>query len=57
MTIELTNHYIEASAVYEVEKIISNTYGGVEYFQFYFGSGKYSKEYHTPTYTYRIIKN
>ena len=57
MTIELTNHHIEASAVYEVEKIISNTYGGVEYFQFYFGSGKYSKEYHMPTYTYRIIEN
>ena len=57
MTIELTNRYIEASAVYEVEKIISNTYGSVEYFQFYFGSGKYSKEYHTPTYTYRIIEN
>ena len=57
MTIELTNNYIEASAVYEVEKIISNTYGGIEYFKFYFGRGKYSKEYHTPTYTYRIIDN
>ena len=57
MTVELTNRYIEASAVYEVEKIISNTYGSVEYFQFYFCSGKYSKEYHTPTYTYRIIEN
>lgn len=33
-------------------KFISNTYGSVEYFQFYFGGGKYSKEYHTPTYTY-----
>ena len=57
MTVELTNNYIEASAVYEVEKIISNTYGGIEYFQFYFGGEKYSKEYHTPTYTYRIIEN
>ena len=57
MTIELTNRYIEASAVYEVEKIISNTYGGIEYFQLYFGRGKYSKEYRTPTYTYRIIEN
>ena len=57
MTVELTNNYIEASAVYEVEKIIRNTYGSIEYFKFYFGSGKYSKEYHTPTYTYRIIEN
>lgn len=57
MIIELTNHYIEASVVYKVEKIISNTYGGVEYFQFYFGSGKYSKGYRTPTYTYRVIEN
>ena len=45
MIVELTNHYIEASATYEVEKIISNTYSGVEYFRFYFGNGKYSKEY------------
>lgn len=57
MTVELTNCYIEASAKYEIEKIISRTYGGVEYFQFYFGGGKYSKEYHTPTYTYRVIEN
>ena len=57
MTVELTNHYIEASAEYEIEKIISRTYGGVEYFQFYFGCGRYSKEYHTPTYTYRVIEN
>jgi len=57
MTVELTNRYIEASAIYEIEKIISNTYSGVEYFKFYFGNGKYSKEYHTPTYTYRVIKN
>ena len=57
MTVELTNRYIEASAVYEIEKIISNTYSGVEYFKFYFGRGKYSKEYHTPIHTYRIIKD
>ena len=57
MTVELINHYIEASAVYEVEKIISNTYSGIEYFQFYFGSGKYSKEYRTPTYTYQVVEN
>ena len=57
MTIELTNHYIEASSVlYEVEKIISNTYGSIEYFKFYFGGGKYSKEYRTPTYEYRIVE-
>lgn len=57
MIVELTNRYIEASAEYKIEKIISRTYGVVEYFQFYFGGGKYSKEYHTPTYTYRVIKD
>jgi len=56
MTVKLTNNYIEASAVYEVEKIISNTYGSIEYFKFYFGGGKYSKEYRTPTYEYRIVE-
>ena len=55
MTVELTNNYIEASAVYEVETIISNTYGSIEYFKFYFGNGKYSKEYNTSTYEYRVI--
>ena len=56
MIVELTNHYIEASATYEVEKIISNAYSGAEYSRFYFGNGKYSKEYKTPTYTYRIVE-
>lgn len=55
MTVELTNHFVEMSAQYEVEKIIENRYGGYSYFQFYFGNGKWSKEYREPTYTYRIL--
>lgn len=55
MTVELTNHYVEMSAAYEVEKVISERYGSKEYFKFYYGNGKYSREYSTPGYTYRII--
>ena len=56
MIVELTNHYIEASAEYDVEHIQEQTYGNKIYFKFYFGKGKWSKEYSTPTYSYRIIK-
>ena len=56
MTVELTNNYVEMSAMYEVEKIISKKYGSKEYFTFYFGGGKYSREYSTPGYTYSILK-
>ena len=56
MTIELTNHFIEMSQVYEVNKIDENKYNGKSYFRFYFGNGKWSKEYSEPTYTYRILK-
>ena len=55
MKVELTNNYVEMSATYNIEKIISNRYGSKEYFTFYFGGGKYSREYSTPGYTYRII--
>ena len=53
--IELTNNVIEASAVYEVKRVISETYHGKEYFKFDFGNGNYSNEYTTPNYTYRIL--
>ena len=55
MIVELTNNYVEMSATYKIEKIISNRYGSKEYFVFYFGNGKYSREYSTPGYTYRIV--
>ena len=55
MTVELTNNYVEMSAMYEVEKIISEKYGSKEYFTFYFGGGKYSREYSTPGYSYEIL--
>jgi hypothetical protein len=54
--IELTNHYVEMSAEFEVERVEEKTYGGVTYFMFYFGRGKWSKEYSTPTYSYRVLK-
>ena len=53
----MVNHTIEMSARYEVEKVIENKYGSKTYFKFYFGKGKYSKEYSTPTYTYRVISD
>ena len=56
MTVELTNHIIEMSACYEVEKIEEERYGSVLYFRFYFGNGKWSKEYTTPTYTYIVVR-
>ena len=55
MIVELTNHFSEMSAQYEVERIDENRYGGEWYFRFYFGKGKWSKEYSSPTYSYRII--
>ena len=52
MTIELINRLAEKSAIYEVEQVISETYGGKKYFRLYFGNGKYSKEYSEPNYEY-----
>lgn len=56
MTVELTNHYVEMTQTYDVQKVEENRYGGRLYFRFYFGNGKWSKEYQEPTYTYRILK-
>lgn len=56
MTVELTNHIIEMSQIYNVEKVEENRYGSKLYFRFYFGHGKWSKEYSEPTYTYRELK-
>lgn len=57
MTVELTNNVIEMSQTYyDVEKVESRQYGDTEFFRFYFGRGKWSKEYRTPTYTYRVIE-
>ena len=55
MIVELTNHTVEMNAMYEVEKIEESRYGSKLYFRFYFGCGKWSKEYSEPTYTYRVI--
>ncbi len=55
MTVELINHMEEMSAIYEVEEIEESRYGSKLYFRFYFGYGKWSKEYSEPTYTYRVI--
>lgn len=55
MIVELTDHNIEMSAQYEVERIDASWYRGVLYFRFYYGKNKWSKEYKEPTYTYRII--
>lgn len=52
MIVELTNHWIEMSGQYEIEGVEEHN----GYFRFYFGKGKWSKEYHMPTYTYRIIQ-
>ena len=57
MTVELTNHYSEMSAQYRIERIDEYSYGGILYFRFYFGNGKYSKEYKQPTFTYLVIEN
>ena len=56
MLVELTNRLIEMSAIYEVESIQSDTYGSKTYFRFYFGRGRYSKEYSTPNYDYRVLE-
>ena len=55
MIVELTNHWVEMSAQYEVERIDERRYGGYLYFRFYYGKNKWSREYKEPTYTYRII--
>lgn len=55
MTVELTNHFAEMSVTYEVERIKEETYGRITYFKFYFGDGKWSREYSTPKYSYRVI--
>ena len=55
MLVELTNHYVEMSKVYEVKDVKEETYGNKTYFTFCFNSGERSKEYSTPTYSYRII--
>lgn len=56
MIVELTNNFSEMSAEYEIERIDENSYGGYLYFRFYFGKGKWSKEYKEPNFTYRIIE-
>ena len=55
MIVELTNHWIEMSAQYEVERIDESRYGGTLYFRFYYGKNKWSREYNEPTYTYIVI--
>lgn len=56
MIVELTNHFSEMSAQYEVERIDENRWGGEWYFRFYFGNGKWSKEYKKPKYTYCVME-
>lgn len=56
MIVELTNNYVEMSATYEVENIEENRYGNDLYFRFYFTNNKWSKEYKTPNYSYRILR-
>lgn len=56
MIVELTNRSVEMSAIYEVEEIKTETYNGYQIFQFYFGNGKWSKEYREPRYTFSIIE-
>ena len=56
MTVELTNHVVEMSGTYEVEKIEEETYGRITYFRFYFGEGKWSREYSTPKYSYMVLR-
>lgn len=56
MRVELTNNYVEMSQVYEVECIEEKTYGNKTYFKFHFSKGGKSKEYSTPSYSYRIIE-
>jgi hypothetical protein len=56
MIVELTNHNIEMSATYDVERIDESKYGSYAEFRFYFGCGKYSLTYKEPTYSYRILE-
>lgn len=56
MTVELTNNVIEMVQTYTVERVDESRYGGTVYFRFYFGKGKWSKEYREPTYTYTILR-
>ena len=56
MLVELTNHLIEMSKRYEVERIEESKYGCYAEFSFYFGNGKWSKTYNEPTYSYNIIR-
>ena len=56
MTVELTNHSIEMSATYDVERVDESRYGSYAEFRFYFGGGKYSRTYKEPTYTYRVLE-
>lgn len=56
MTVELTNHVIEMDATYDVERVEERKYGNKTYFRFYFGRGKWSIEYSTPRFTYRVIE-
>lgn len=55
LEIELTNHYVEGIVTCCVERIEENTYGSKKYFRFYYGNGKWSKEFSEPTYTYRVL--
>jgi len=57
MVVELINHFIEMSAIYNVEQIEENRYGGKLYFRFDYGNRKWSKEYKEPLYTYRIVEH
>ena len=52
MIVELTSHWTEMNGQYEIEGIEEHN----DYFRFYLGNGKWSKEYNMPTYTYRIIQ-
>lgn len=52
MIVELTNHWVEMSGQYEIEGVEDHN----DYFRFYFGNGKWSREYNTSMYSYRIIQ-
>lgn len=56
MIVELIDRNVEMSALYEVEEIKTETYNGYQIFQFYFGKGKWSKEYREPRYMFSIIE-
>ena len=55
--VELVNNYSEKATKYEVESISEEIYGSTTYFKFYFGKGKWSKEYSTSDYSYHVIGN